>query len=45
MIGRLTQGVDSFLEEDPKAGEKLKSHLSKKLDRADKELIKKVKTK
>jgi hypothetical protein len=42
-ISRITEGVDSFLEEDPKAGNVLKTHLSKKLDRADKELIKKVK--
>lgn len=42
-ISRITEGVDSFLEEDPKAGDVLKTHLSKKLDRGDKALIKKVK--
>jgi hypothetical protein len=45
MIKRMSEGVDSFLEEDPKAGEKLKNHLGRKMDRSDKELIKKVKQK
>lgn len=44
-IARISQGIDSYIEEDAKAGEKLKSHLSKKMDRSDKNLIKKVKDK
>lgn len=45
MIRRVTEGIDNFIEEDAQAGEKLKGHLSKKLDTSDKALIKKVKRK
>jgi hypothetical protein len=44
-IARITQGVDAFMEENAKAGEQLKNHLSKKMDRSDKDLVKKVKKK
>lgn len=43
MLGRMAQGIEEFSKEDPKAAEKLKTHLSRRMDSSDKEIIKKVK--
>lgn len=46
MIKRMTEGVQEYIDNSPeKEAEKLKTHLSKKLDRSDKNLIKKIKNK
>ena len=44
-LSRTTQGIGKFMEENPDAGERLQSYLSRAHDRADKNIIRKIKAK
>jgi len=43
MIKRMSDGIQSFLDEDKKTGESLKTHLSRKMNDTDKKKIKQLK--
>lgn len=44
MIKRMSNGIQSFLDENKKTGESLKTHLSRKMNDSDKKKIRKIKS-